>query len=107
MNFTELIKNNVKPNQKIDNWSYASGYNLPVKQYEFVKCCDEKIIMRNPDTSEEYTVEESDFQFLWENWKDYTSGITPRNELRDENMRTSYTICLMHYLDLNGLITKE
>lgn len=103
MNFIELMRNNIKPNQIIDNWS-ADNRNLKVPRYEFISCHEDKATLKNPTTDKEYIVNENDFQYLWENWKDYKAGKIKRNELRNGNRKTSYTICIMHYLEEKKLL---
>lgn len=98
MDFTKIIRNNIKPNQIIDNWS-ADNRNLKVPKYEFISCNGDKVTLKNPATCKQYTVTEKDFQYLWENWRNYKSGKIKRNELRNGNRKTSYAICIMHYLE--------
>ncbi len=104
MNYIEVIKNNIKIDQMINNWSKAG--KIKVNQYRFkgVASTCNKCYLENPLTKKVYTVTEKDFTFLEKYWKSYKEERISRHELRDLNQSTTYTICLMHYLELNNYI---
>ncbi|MBQ8681088.1 MAG: hypothetical protein IJ530_15255 [Treponema sp.] len=104
MSFIEIIKNNIAENQMIDNWSVAG--QIRVRQYRFLEADVSQLrcYLQNPNTDNIYTAAEDDFQFLYKHWTDYNAGRITRHELRDMNRTTTYTICIMHYLDENHLI---
>lgn len=104
MNYIKIINENIQINQTIDNWSKAR--KTKVAQYRFKGCNQDltKCYLQNPNTQKIYTINENDFQFLGNYWNDYKHNVITRHELRNSNHSTTYTICLMHYLEINNII---
>lgn len=101
LKFIELIQNNINPNTKIQNWSIDNKIRIPY--YTFLGIKNGKCILEHPKTKKEIEVPEKSFQYLYENWNDYKNG-KPRNELRDGDNFTTYTICIFHYLEINNIL---
>ena len=104
MNYIKIINDNIQTNQMINNWSKARKFK--VLQYRFKGCNQDltECYLQNPNTQKIYTIRENDFQFLENYWTDYNNNAITRHELRNLNRSTTYTICLMHYLEINNLL---
>ena len=100
--FIEIIEKNIKSDTIINNWSIDNKCKIPYYKYLGTESC--KCILEHPQTKKKIQVPEKSFQYLYRNWQNYKKGELPRNELRNNDQYTTYTICILHYLEENGII---
>ncbi len=102
INFIKLINENIETNQEILNWSKDNKIRVPL--YKFISANENRCILENPATGNKYYILEPDFQFMYDNWKNYKNKKISRHSLRDKNSKTTYTICILHFLEEKDLI---
>lgn len=100
--FLDLIEKNIPAMTNIDNWSLDNKIKIPF--YTYIGVQNRKCILIHPFTKKEIKISEESFQYLYDNWERYKTGFLTRNELRGKDRYTTYTICILKYLEDNNII---
>lgn len=105
INFLKLIEDSIPKDTTLKNLSVARKVRIPVYQYTGI--LENKCELYNPLKKEYHYASESDFQFLFSHWKEYLNGDLVRSQLVHKpfnNTATTYTICVMKFLQDNNLL---
>ena len=100
--FLEILNKNIPVNTRIINWSVDNKFKVPY--YTYLGIVNQKCILLHPETNKEIKISENSFQYLYTNWQQYKKGKILRNELRQHDRFTTYTICIFKYLEDNSII---
>ena len=102
ISFIDIINSNIPVNTRINNWSVDNQIKIPF--YTYMGIDNHECVLLHPKTNKKIKISENSFQYLYQNWKQYKTGKILRNELRQNDRFTTYTICILKYLEDNNII---
>ena len=102
LSFIDIINKNIPLNTRINNWSVDNKFKIPY--YTYIGIDNHECVLLHPKTNKKIKISETSFQYLYTNWEQYKTGKKLRNEFRQGDRFTTYTICLLKYLEDNKII---
>lgn len=96
MKFFNLVEEIITIGTRINNWSIDNLFKIPY--YTYLGINNNKLMLEHPLTKKIIQIPESSFLLMLNNWDKYCRKEIPRNQLRDIDRYTTYTICVIHFL---------